>query len=331
MTATFQTAIFNNEDKAREALEAVRWPDGPVCPHCGATGDDVAKVEGNKHRPGLYYCNACEGQFTVTVGTVFERSKIPLSKWWLAVHLLNSSKKGFSAHQLHRTLKVTYKTAWFMMHRIREAMRTGGLAPMGGTGHVVEIDETVIGKLEGAPKRTYQGYGQQWRNVVMSLVTRGGSVRSFHIEGTTSAQVLPIIKANLQTETFVMTDEGSWYRSLGETFTQHEAVNHSAKEYVRRDFSWHTGKLTRVKISTNTVEGYFSIFKRGMKGVYQHCSEKHLHRYLAEFDFRYNHRIALGYNDGERAALAMKGIEGKRLTYRPTNGKVSQGRGAQIS
>jgi transposase-like protein len=297
MTATFQAAIFNDENRAREALEAVRWPDGPVCPHCGATGDDVAKVEGKKrsHRPGLHYCNACEGTFTVTVGTVFERSKIPLSKWWLAVHLLNSSKKGFSAHQLHRTLKVTYKTAWFMMHRIREAMRQGGLAPMGGANKVVEIDETVIGRLEGSPKQKFIG----------------GSVRTFHIDGTTTGAMLPIIRANVLAETAIMTDEASWHRGLYKDFASHEAVNHTLKEYVR-------GTVT-----TNTVEGYFSIFKRGMKGVYQHCSEKHLHRYLAEFDFRYNHRVALGYNDGERAALAMKGIEGKRLTYRPTNRPIA--------
>jgi transposase-like protein len=246
---------------------------------------------------------------------VFERSKIPLSKWWMAVYLLNSSKKGFSAHQLHRTLKVTYKTAWFMMHRIREAMRTGGLAPMGGAGEIVEIDETVIGKVEGAPKRTYQGYGQQWRNVVMTLVTREGTARSFHIANTSVGQMLPIIKANIQAESFVMTDEASWYRALGNTFSGHAAVNHTDKEYVRYEPTY--------KVTTNTVEGYFSIFKRGMKGIYQHCSEKHLHRYLAEFDFRYNHRVALGYNDGERAVLAMKGIEGKRLTYRPVSGQIS--------
>jgi transposase-like protein len=316
MTANLQNPVFTDETKAREWLEARVWPQGPVCPHCGATGEDVTKLEGKAHRPGLYQCSQCREQFTVTVKTVFERSHIPLTKWLAALFLLTASKKGVSAHQVHRSLGISYKSAWFMMHRLREALRAGGLAPMGGTGKVVEVDETVFGKLEGAPKRTYQGYGQQWRNVVMSLVTRGGSVRSFHIEGTTSAQVLPIIKANLQAETFVMTDEGSWYRSLGETFAQHEAVNHSAKEYVRRDFSWHTGKLTRIKISTNTVEGYFSIFKRGMRGVYQHCKEKHLHRYLAEFDFRYNTRTALGYNDFQRAELAAKGIVGKRLTYR---------------
>lgn len=309
MTAKFQEAIFHNEDKAREALEAVRWPSGPVCPHCGAADDDVVKVEGKKHshRPGLYYCNECQGQFTVTVGTVFERSKIPLSKWWLAVHLLNSSKKGFSAHQLHRTLKVTYKTAWFMMHRIREAMRTGGLAPMGGTGKTVEIDETVIGKVEGAPKRKYRGYHHHWRNTVLALVERGGAARTFHIDATSTGQMLPIIRANIQAETAIITDEASWHREQYTGFASHETVNHGAKEYVRGT------------ISTNTVEGYFSIFKRGMRGVYQHCSEKHLHRYLAEFDFRYNHRVALGYSDGERAALAIKGINGKRLTYRPTH------------
>jgi hypothetical protein len=187
---------------------------------------------------------------------------------------------------------------------------------MGGAGAVVEIDETVTGRLEGAPKQTYQGYGQQWRNTVMTLVTRGGTARSFHVAGTTTGALLPIIKANILAESFVMTDEASWYRALGDTFTGgHAAVNHTAKEYVRYE--------PTLTVTTNTVEGYFSIFKRGMKRIYQHCSEKHLHRYLAEFDFRYNHRVALGYNDGERAVLAMKGIEGKRLTYRPTNGKVS--------
>jgi transposase-like protein len=328
-----QNPIFTDDDKAREALEAVRWPNGPVCPHCGSVGDDIAKVEGKKqtHRPGLYYCNACEGQFTVTVGTVFERSKISLSKWWLAVHLINSSKKGYSAHQLHRTLGVTYKTAWFMAHRIREAMRTGGLAPMGGSGKVVEIDETMTGKQEGAPKRTYQGYGQQWRNRVLALVERGGNVRTFHVTGTSTAELVPIIRANIQTETFVMTDEARWYGSLSQSFAGHEAVNHTNKEYVRREFTFPEGKLHTLTITTNTVEGYFSIFKRGMKGIYQHCSEKHLHRYLAEFDFRYNYRVALGYNDGERAALAMKGIEGKRLTYRPTSRPRPQESGAQVS
>jgi transposase-like protein len=218
MASNLQSPIFTDEDKAREWLEARVWPTGPVCPHCGATGDDVTKLEGKAHRPGLYQCSQCREQFTVTVKTVFERSHIPLTKWLAALFLLTASKKGVSAHQVHRSLGISYKSAWFMMHRLREALRQGGLAPMGGMGKVVEIDETVIGKIEGAPKRTYQGYGQQWRNTVMSLVTRGGSVRSFHIDGTTSAQMLPIIRANIQAETFIMTDEASWYRSLGETF-----------------------------------------------------------------------------------------------------------------
>ena len=316
MGANLQNPIFTDETKAREWLEARVWPEGPICPHCGSHSDDVTKLEGSKHRPGLYQCNGCREQFTVTVKTVFERSKIPLTKWLAALFLITASKKGVSTHQIHRSLALPYKTAWFMMHRLREALRSGGLAPMGGTGQIAEIDETVIGRMEGAPKHTYQGYGQQWRNVVMSLVTRGGSVRSFHIAGTTSGTMLPIIRANLQNETFVMTDEASWYRSLGDTFTRHEAVNHTAKEYVRREFTPVPGGVQILKITTNTVEGYFSIFKRGMKGVYQHCKEKHLHRYLAEFDFRYNTRTALGYTDLMRAELAAASIKGKRLTYR---------------
>jgi transposase-like protein len=307
MTAMLQSPIFTDEDEARQALEAVLWPDGPVCPHCGTIGDRIALVAGKKHRPGLYYCNECAGQFTVTVGTVFERSKIPLSKWWMAVYLLNSSKKGFSAHQLHRTLKVTYKTAWFMMHRIREAMRTGSFTPMGGGGKIVEVDETFIGRQEGQPKRK-AGWGH--KNVVLTLVERGGRARSFHVDSTTIADIAPVVRANIARETALMTDEGAHYGEVGQEFDSHETVNHSKEEYVRGD------------VHTNTVEGYYSIFKRGMKGVYQHCSEKHLHRYLAEFDFRYSNRIRLGINDGERAVLAMKGIEGKRLTYRPTHSKV---------
>jgi transposase-like protein len=307
--AQFQNTIFVDEDEARKALEQVRWPSGPVCPHCGVTGNGIVKVEGKKqsHRPGLYYCNHCKGQFTVTVGTVFERSKIPLTKWWMAVYLLNSSKKGMSAHQIHRTLKVTYKTAWFMMHRIREAMRTGGLGPMGGGGKTVEVDETYIGRLEGIVKTRSAAH----KNIVLTLVERGGKARSFHIDSTSVADIIPIIRENISRETIIMTDEAPVYRGIGREYLSHDAVNHSAKEYVR-----YSGDDT---ITTNTVEGYYSIFKRGMKGVYQHCKEKHLHRYLAEFDFRYSNRVALGVNDGERAVLAMKGIEGKRLTYRPIN------------
>lgn len=314
--AAAQNPIFTDEDKAREALEAVRWPNGPVCPHCGNVDQDkLAKVEGKKqsHRPGLYYCNECKGQFTVTVGTVFERSKVPLSKWWLATHLLNSSKKGMSAHQIHRLLGVTYKTAWFMMHRIREAMRTEGLEPMGGGG-IVEADETYFGKAEThrvSPRRKgapyLKGGHLQNNRPILALVERGGRVRTFHVPVADQATVQNIVKENIAREARLHTDESKLYFGMDKHFASHETVKHGTGEYVRDD------------VHTNTAEGYFSIFKRGMRGVYQHCAEKHLHRYLAEFDFRYNNRIALGVNDGERASLAMKGIEGKRLTYRPAN------------
>jgi transposase-like protein len=304
MTADLQNPIFTDEAKAREFLEAVRWPNGPICPHCGAF-ESNHRLEGKSSRPGLWQCNTCHGQFSVTVGTVFERSKIKLNIWLLATHLLTSSKKGFSAHQLHRSLGVTYKTAWFMAHRIREAMRTGGLAPMGGAGGVVEADETYIGRKEG--RKVMRGVGH--KRAVLSLVERGGEVRSFHIERTNRENVVPIVRANIARESKLATDEGPHYTKIGREFAEHLTVHHAAEEYVRGE------------AHTNTIEGYFSIFKRGMHGVYQHCSEKHLHRYLAEFDFRYSNRIALGVNDAARATKALKGIEGKRLTYRRIGGR----------
>jgi transposase-like protein len=311
MTTNLQNPIFTNEAKAREWLEARVWPNGPVCPHCGATGDDVTAMHGKAHRPGLYQCSSCREQFTVTVKTVFERSKIPLSKWLAALFLMTASKKGVSAHQVHRSLGISYKTAWFLCHRLREAMRTGGLSPMGGPGKTVEIDETFQGRVEGAPRTVRWGQHLNWRNAVLTLVERGGEARSFHVAGVTVASLLPVIRANIQRETAIISDELTAYTKLGTEFASHEAVNHSAKEYVR-------GAVT-----TNTVEGYFSIFKRGMRGVYQHCSEKHLHRYLAEFDFRYNTRTSLGFNDLMRAEKAVIGIVGKRLTYRRPN-QISQ-------
>ena len=307
MTADLQNPIFNDENKAREALEAVRWPNGPICPHCGSY-ENIAKVEGTKrsHRPGLYYCNGCKGQFTVTVGSVFERSKIPLTKWWLAVYMMSSSKKGVSAHQLFRSLGLgSYRTAWFMAHRIREAMRTGALAPMGGAGGVVEADETYIGRKEG--RKVSRGVGH--KRAVLSLVERGGEVRSFHIERSNRENIVPIVRANIVAESKLATDEAPHYTKIGREFAEHLTVHHAADEYVRGE------------AHTNTIEGYFSIFKRGMTGVYQHCGEQHLHRYLAEFDFRYNNRSALGVGDAERTRNAMAGIEGKRLTYRRTSGR----------
>jgi len=304
MTANLQNPIFLDDSKAREWLEARVWPKGPVCPHCGATGDDVTALKGKAHRPGLYQCSQCREQFTVTVKTVFERSKVPLSKWLAALFMMTASKKGVSAHQIHRSLGISYKTAWFLCHRLREAMRTGGFAPMGSGGGIVEADETFIGRLEGQPKGRA---GWAHKNVVLTLVERGGSARSFHLDSVTVADVSPVVRANLSREARLMTDEGTYYREVGAEFASHETVNHSTKEYARGD------------VTTNTVEGYFSVFKRGMKDTYQHCSEKHLHRYLAEFDFRYSNRSALGVNDLMRAEIAITGIKGKRLTYRRPN------------
>lgn len=311
MSADLQNPIFNDENKAREALEMIVWPNGRVCPHCGNVDQEkIAKAQGKAARPGLYYCAACNGQFTATVGTVFERSKIPLTKWWLAMHLLGTSKKGMSAHQLHRMLGVTYKTAWFMAHRIREAMTDRNPGPMGGSGKTVEIDETVFGKIEGAPKKKDLGGRSGFRNVALTLVERGGSARSFHVTGTTIAELKPIIRANVAREAAIMTDQASWYPEIAGEFASHDTVNHAKDEYVRRE--------GEKMISTNAVEGYYSIFKRGMKGIYQHCSEKHLHRYLSEFDFRYSNRSALGVEDVERVSKIAAGISGKRLTYRRT-------------
>jgi transposase-like protein len=311
MTADLQSPAFTDENKAREALEAMRWPDGPICPHCGSV-EGIAKAQGKAPRPGLYYCNACGTQFTVTVGTIMERSHVPLTKWWLAMHLMGSSKKGMSAHQMHRMLGVTYKTAWFMCHRIREAMRASNVAPMGGSGSVVEADETYYGEIPEAkrPKRKTSGrkfskYGAspETKRVIVSLVERGGQVRSFHIPTADVEGVVGIVRNNIARESRLHTDESRLYSKVGKEFAAHETVKHSAYEYARGD------------VTTNTVEGYFAIFKRGMRGVYQHCDEKHLHRYLAEFDFRYNNRTALGMDDVTRVAKIAKGIEGKRLTY----------------
>jgi hypothetical protein len=246
----------------------------------------------------------------VTVGTVFERSKIPLHTWLYATHLMTASKKGMSAHQLHRMLGVTYKTAWFMAHRIREAMgdEPGSVPPMGGEGQIVEADETYFGNKETITKRTKRGKPSlSSKRAVVSLVERGGSVRSFHVETATKESVREILVKNVRRSTRLHTDESRLYTETGKEYAAHETVCHSDSEYVRGD------------VHTNTIEGYFSIFKRGMKGVYQHCSEKHLHRYLKEFDFRYNNRKALGVEDNERRDIALAKISGKRLTYRWTN------------
>jgi transposase-like protein len=309
----FAAPHFQNDDDARKVLESILWPEGPVCPHCGV----VNHVYLTK-RPGVFRCaeKECRKDFTVTMRTVMERSKIALHKWLQAFHLVASSKKGVSAHQLHRTLNIGYEAAWFMHHRIREAMRDGGLAPvtpMGGSGKIVEADETYFGSNdEERPMPAYRqgrpykkgSRGPKNKRAIVSLVERGGNVRSFHVAVADATTVANIVSENIHHETRLHTDESRLYTKIGADFAAHETINHSAKEYARGD------------VTTNSVEGYFSIFKRGMKGVYQHCGEKHLHRYLAEFDFRFNHRVALGFNDGERMTIAVSKASGKRLTYR---------------
>jgi transposase-like protein len=302
--ALFTAPRFNDEEAARKHLEAIRWPTGPICPHCGGV-DRQSRLQGKAHRPGVIFCGECREQYTVTVGTVFERSKVPLHKWILANHLICSSKKGMSSHQLHRTLGVTYKTAWFMSHRIREAMRLQGLAPMGQGGGGVEIDETYIGRdpLKSKPK-----FGPAQKQRVLSLVDRNsGRAVSMVADDLSMKTLVPILRANIAKEATILTDGAAVYKPAAISFAAHEAVDHKSGEYVR---------LSDRRVHTNTVEGFFSIFKRGMKGTYQHCSKQHLHRYLAEFDFRYSERAKLGVNDSERADKALKAISGKRLTYR---------------
>jgi transposase-like protein len=311
MTANLQKPVFTNEDRAREALEAIRWPDGPFCAHCGNSNQEkIAKGHGKAHRPGLYYCAECNSQFTVTVGTVMERSHIPLSKWLLAMHLMGASKKGISAHQLHRMLGVTYKSAWFMAHRIREAMAPLKAEPLGGNGKIVEADTTYIGGKEAnkhVSKRDPKKIGGVGKQIVHTLVEREGKARSHHVANIGGRTLRPILVKHVSRKSTLMTDTAGGYMGVGKEFARHGMVDHGALEYVRGD------------VHSNTVEGYFSILKRGITGVYHHVSEAHLRRYLAEFDFRYNERSALGVSDGERAARIAKGIEGKRLTYRPTH------------
>ena len=293
---------FHNAAKAFEYLESILWADGVLCPHCGTIGGRLYELKGKTTRLGLKKCGECRQQFTVKVGTVFEHGRMPLNKMLQAVYLMTASKKGISAHQMHRILEISYKSAWFLMHRIREAMRSGDLAPFGGEGGVVEVDETFIGRREGVEK----GRGGYAHKVpVLSLVHReSGQCRSFVVDDVTRDTLLPIVMKNVQRETYIMTDEATQYRGqFRKVFLGHGTVNHGAGEYGRG------------RVHTNTVEGSFSIFKRGMKGIYQHCAEKHLHRYVAEFEFRYNNRVALGCDDGTRAARALEGIMGKRLTY----------------
>lgn len=291
---------FNDEDAAREHLESLRWPNGPVCPHCGGTSRN-SRLNGESHRRGLMFCGDCRSQFSVTVGTVFERSKVPLHKWVYATHLMCASKKGISAKQLERMLGVTYKTAWFMAHRIREAMCIEPEGPMGGNGEVVEVDETYWGSAKVKPKGA-RGYDHKMK--VVSLVERRGKKRSFHVADVTAATVAPILREQMDQKARLMTDEAAIYKKVGREFAQHGIVKHGQGEYARED------------VTTNTVESSFAILKRGLYGVFHHVSKAHLQRYATEFDFRWNTRAKLGFSDSDRAAEVIRNISGKRMMYR---------------
>lgn len=305
--SVFKEARFHDEKAARTWFETARWPEGPICPHCRSGKHYPTKIEGR------YRCadKGCRKDYTVTTGTVMERSHAPLTHWAVAFTMGCSSKKGFSAHQLHRQLGCQYKTAWFLHHRVMEAMREGGLdlPRLGGEGKIVEADETYFGNSETPkvrnkyrPPFTKRGKGANKRAIV-SLVERGGKVRSFHVPRADKATVQKIVRDNIAHESRFHTDESLLYTGADDFFASHETVKHSRKEYVRGD------------VHVNSAEGFFGVFKRGMRGVYQHCSEKHLHRYLAEFDFRYNRRASLGWTDEQRTIAAVKAAEGKRLTY----------------
>ncbi len=297
--------IFTDADEARQHLESLNWPDGPVCSHCGER-ENVRRLDGKSHRVGLIQCNACLKNFTVTVGTVFERSKVPLNKWLLATYLLCSSKKGMSAKQIERMLGVTYKTAWFMCHRIREAMKPTDLGPIGGPGSDIEVDETFFGKDRHAPKSRTPIRNM---NKIVSLIDRntGRSTSIVFTPALTADAVGAYLFSKIDRRSRLLTDQAKHYIRPGKEFAGHGSVNHAQDEYV---------SLRDPSIHTNTVEGFFGIFKRGMRGIYQHCNQRHLHRYLAEFDFRYSNRSGLGVDDGKRTDIALRGIVGKRLTYR---------------
>ena len=297
---------FHNEEAAYKYIESRLWPDGPICPHCGGIKNN-GKMKGKSTRIGVYKCYDCRKPFTVKVGTIFESSHIPMRLWLQAIFLISSSKKGISSNQLHRTLGITLKSAWFMSHRVREAMRSNGLEVFGIDGGAVEVDETFIGHDKTKkPKGVKKGRGYAHKHKVLSLLDRTSKqARSMVVDNLKAATLLPILQQNIDQKARVITDEAGQYKHLNRNFN-HAYVVHGVGEYVSR---------TDRSVHTNTLEGFFSIFKRGMKGTYQHCGHNHLNRYLAEFDFRYNNRVALGINDAERAERLLAGVVGKRLTY----------------
>jgi transposase-like protein len=325
MSAVLTAKHFRNEAAAYKWVETRLWAAGRACPHCGVVGDSGA-LKGKSTRMGVYKCYSCRKPFTVKVGTIFESSHVKLHLWLQAMHLMAASKKGFSTNQLHRTLGVSIQTAWFMSHRIRMAMAPapGSLPPLGGEGQVVEADETYYGKVErpsalrkdgkpfmaDRPNRGSKrgGRGPANKRPIVALVERGGQARTFHVAAADSATIGKIVRENVVKASRLHTDESNLYPRVGKTLAAHETVKHSAGEYVRYEEDG--------VVHSNSAESYFSVFKRGMRGIYQHCAEKHLHRYLAEFDFRHNQRAALGVNDRERADKLLAGVTGKRLTYK---------------
>lgn len=311
---------FHDEAAAFEHVEGMLWADGPVCPHCGVV-DSAYRLTGvrtkpsaknpeGKERHGLWKCRECRKQFTVRKGTIFEESHLPLTLWLQAIHLMVSSKKGISSHQLHRVLGITYKSAWFLTHRIRECMRSGEFAPMGGNGGAVEVDETFIGNDRTIkPHGEKKGRGFAHKHKMLTLVDRStGRAKSIIVDDLKAATLVPILRENIAKEAVVYTDEAGQYKRLGDEFAGHDSTRHGQGEYVRGE------------VHTNTVEGFYSIFKRGMKGVYQHCGKQHLHRYAAEFDFRYNNRAANGIDDTQRAETLVNAVVGRRVLYRDSLG-----------
>ena len=319
MASVLSAKHFHDEKAAFAWVEKKLWPNGPICPHCGGI-ERISKMQGKATRLGLHKCYQCRQQFTVKVGTVFEQSHVALNVWLQALALMSSSKKGISSNQLHRTLGVTLKTAWFMSHRIRMAMAGGRLGPLGGAGKVVEVDETYHGKTEDQPKvrrdtgkplkkaKRGRRFGPAGNRAIVALVERGGKARTFHVVDANVETVAKIVRDNVDPQSRLHTDASSLYLGVGKEFAEHQSVRHSMGEYVKYDENG--------AIHNNSAESHFSVFKRGMKGVYQHCSEKHLHRYLAEFEFRHNQRVGLGVDDAARADKLLTSIVGKRLTYR---------------